>query len=149
MCWLHWNVFKVWGHSLGQKWRLINRSLERLGRGERWTRKRSFWREKVSEWKISRLIKKVKQSREEYGAILRCMKARHLSCRHWTPYLGWDPVLRWYISQSDSVRLEGSFEKWRPVSLSVKWDHGALVAAHLPGKSTYLPLVQTYKSRWG
>lgn len=45
---------------------------------------------------------------------------------------------RWYISHFDSVRLEGSFKKWRPVSLSVTWDHEALVAAHLPGK-IYFP----------
>lgn len=104
-------------------------------------------REKVSEWKI-RWLKKVKQSKGEYGAILRCIKARHIRCHHWTPYLEWDPALRWYISHFDSVRLEGSFKKWRPVSLSVMWDREALVAAHLSGKSTYLPLIQTYKSCW-
>lgn len=143
MRWLHWNVFKMWGHSLGQKWRLINWS---WARPKKASEEMVDSRENVSEWKIRWLSKKVQQSREEYGAILRCIKARHIRWHHWTPYLEWDPVLRWHISHSDSVRLEGSFKKWRPVSLSVMWDHEALVAAHLSGKSTYLPLIQTYKS---
>lgn len=107
-------------------------------------------REKVSEWNIMMTLtsKQVKQSGEENGDSLRCIKATHeVPSSDTLPWVR--SALRWYICHFDSVRLEGSFKKWRPVFLSVMWDHEALVAAHLPGKSTYLLLIQTYNSCWG
>lgn len=84
--------------------------------------------------------KKKKKVKQPGAAVSSCVKKKTLA-----PYLEWDPELRWFIRHSDSGRLEGSFWKWRPESLSVMWDHEASVAAHLPEKS----VIQTEKTCCG